>query len=85
MATVFGRIWAYHKKSNAPVLPIEDRQTLGNIVRKEFFTKFKLSCWKQDSIEDGVKMKVLNYHPDFTERLDKLILNYYRKLKREQK
>ena len=88
MPTVFNRIWAFHKNQKAPFefFTQDRRSEIGSIVAKEYFTKhFTRRIGKVKTNErDTEPCLVWNYPPEFRERLDKLILNYYRKINRGQ-
>lgn len=78
MATVFGRVYAYSVNKKYPMLNSEQMCSVGIIIKEEFFTNFKLKHIKKRQNENGKKVTVLDYHPDFTKKMDEMIADYYK-------
>jgi hypothetical protein len=83
MSTLFNRLRAYTINHQKKMLNAEDRALLGRQVQKDFIKAKVGRYWKQPSNEPGFMGQVNCYPKGFTLRIDKLIVNYYRKLDRK--
>lgn len=77
MPIVFNRVFAYCKSHKVPLLNIDHRKALGNIIAEAYFKSgIKKHLNRVDKHEPEGNFKVLYYPKEFAQEMDKIISDY---------